>query len=82
METLREFPVSNLQGLVVLPGGDRVVSFWGPSPVLRFAPEGHDLVPLIEGAHAVGDIGYDAKRHRLLVPEFREDSVLFIDLAE
>src|SRR6267143_1808044 len=63
-------PKGSLDGLVHLADGSFLVSSWEGKAVYR----GKDNVfhAVIENVDSPADIGYDTKRHRLLVPHFTE----------
>lgn len=65
-------PAGGLDGLVVLADGTLLVSSWEESAVYRLGPERRPA-PLLEDLPSPADIGFDAKRRRVLVPLFRED---------
>lgn len=75
-------PGSNLTTLATGPGqfdgvevvGDAIwVSSWADSSVYRFA--GGQGTNVIKGVQSPADIGYDAKRHRVLIPVFMGNAV-------
>ena len=72
-------PNGGLDGLVVLDDGTFLASSWGASAVYLGRPGG-EFKAIIEGAKSPADIGYDSKRHRLLVPQMMEDTLRLYDL--
>lgn len=62
-------PGTRNDGLVSLPGGDWLVSSWDARAVLRVRADG-EVLPVVEDIGTPADIGYDARRNRLLVPSF------------
>lgn len=64
---LAELPEGQLDGLVHLKNGDVLVSSWEGEGVYRGGPN-REFVPLLTGIGTPADLGYDAKRNRLLVP--------------
>lgn len=66
-KTLAELPDGQLDGVVRLADGSVLVSSWGGEGVYRGRP-GRRFGPILTGIDTPADIGYDAKRHRLLVP--------------
>lgn len=60
-------PRGLLDGLVRLPDGTVLVSSWLGEGIYRGSP-GEAFEPVLTGIDAPADIGYDAKRKRLLVP--------------
>lgn len=65
--TVAQLPRGQLDGLVSLPDHSLVVSSWLGEGVYRGSPGG-DFQPILTGIDAPADLGYDAKRNRLLVP--------------
>jgi len=59
---IARFPTGQLDGLVHLADGTAVVTSWEGDEIYR----GRDAI--LAGLDAPADIGYDARRHRLLVP--------------
>ncbi len=74
-----KLPSGALDGLVALEDGTFLVSSWASSSVYRGKPGG-TFEAIIENAKSPADIGYDAKRHRLLMPQMMEDSLRFYQL--
>ena len=68
-----------LDGIVSLEGGGILVSSWGDSTVYRIHPDG-TVSPLIQEVETPADIGYDAVRNRLLIPLFRGDGILVLEV--
>lgn len=70
-------PASNrqLDGVVFTNDGGFLFSSWGDSAVYRVDAAGA-VSRVIEHVPAPADIGYDAKRNRVLVPLFTENRVL------
>lgn len=60
-------PRGELDGLVHLADGTFLISSWRASEVFR-GPAGGPFEPILGGINAPADLGYDTKRHRLLVP--------------
>ncbi|HYC88731.1 MAG TPA: hypothetical protein VEO54_05935 [Thermoanaerobaculia bacterium] len=65
--TVAKLPRGQLDGLVRLADGSVVVSSWLGEGVYRGTP-GAAFEPILTGIDAPADLGYDTKRHRLLVP--------------
>jgi hypothetical protein len=61
-------PRQQLDGVVRLDDGTFFVSSWYGAAVYR-GKEGGTFVPILQSLNNPADIGYDTKRHRLLVPE-------------
>jgi sugar lactone lactonase YvrE len=67
-------PKGSLDGLVAMSDGSFLVSSWDGKAVYRGRP-GETFTAVIENVDSPADIGYDTKRHRLLVPHFMESRV-------
>jgi hypothetical protein len=67
-------PGGALDGLVILPDGTFYVSSWERKVVYAGRPGGPWKVA-IDGVNAPADIGWDAKRDRLLVPLFEDGAI-------
>jgi sugar lactone lactonase YvrE len=72
-------PNGGLDGLVALPDGTLAISSWNAKAVYRGSPSG-PFTALVENIDSPADLGYDSKRHRLLVPHFMENKVTFHDV--
>lgn len=70
----QKLPKGSLDGIVVLPGGDFLISSWEANAVYRGRPGG-DFTPVIENVKSPADIGWDPKRSRVLVPLFESNEV-------
>jgi hypothetical protein len=73
-------PVGQLDGVVLLPGGDVLVSSWASSSVVRVSPDGSS-VTVASDAPAPADIGYDSSRNLLLIPLFNDNAVRIVPLG-
>jgi len=69
-----KIPKGSLDGLVHMGDGSFLVTSWDGKTVYRGKPGGA-FAPVVENVDSPADIGYDAKRHRLLVPHFMENVV-------
>ncbi len=69
-------PKGGLDGLVALPDGSLAVSSWDAKAIYRGSEKG-PFQAIVENIDSPADIGYDSKRHRLLVPHFMENKVTF-----
>jgi hypothetical protein len=69
-----------LDGIVMLPDGGFAMSSWGDSAVYRIGADGQ-VTRAVEHLDAPADIGYDARRDRLLVPLFNSGVVLIHPLG-
>ena len=67
-------PAGSLDGLAVTGDGSFLVSSWDAKTVFR-GPSGGPFEPVVENVDAPADIGFDAKRGRILVPHFMENRV-------
>ena len=65
-------PGTRNDGVVELPDGSWLVSSWDARAVLRVTGDG-DVRAVIDDIGSPADIGYDAGRHRVLVPSFDGD---------
>lgn len=65
-----------LDGLVSLEERGFLLSSWGDSAVYWIQADG-TVSPLVEGVEAPADIGFDAKRNRVLVPLFHGNALRF-----
>lgn len=74
-----KMPQGSLDGLVHLSDGTFLVSSWDGKAVYR-GPAAGPFRPVVENANAPADIGYDTKRHRLLIPHFMDSIVSIHDL--
>lgn len=71
----QKLPHGQLDGIVVLDGGEVLASSWSGSMVLRGKP-GAEWKPAIENVKSPADIGWDEKRKRVLVPVFQGNTVI------
>jgi sugar lactone lactonase YvrE len=71
----QKLPKGQLDGVIVLDGGDVLVSSWEGSVIYRGKPGG-EWKPIIENVKSPADIGYDTKRHRILIPIFTGNTVI------
>ena len=69
-----KLPKGSLDGLVHLSDGSFLVSSWDGKAVYR-GPQHGVFTTVIQNVNAPADIGYDAKRHRLLIPHFMDSIV-------
>jgi len=75
---LASLDASRLDGLVALPDGSLLVSSWDASAVFRVAGDSTSVA--FEDLRTPADIGYDARRNRLLVPSFEGGTLLILPL--
>jgi hypothetical protein len=74
-----KLPKGSLDGLVHLSDGSFLVSSWDAKAVYRGKPGG-TFDTVVSNVDSPADIGYDTKRHRLLVPHFVENVVSMHDV--
>jgi sugar lactone lactonase YvrE len=67
-------PAGQLDGLIRLPDGSLLVSSWEASSVYRVSAAG-EVQTLASGVESPADIGYDARRNRVLIPLFMQNRV-------
>jgi len=67
-------PSGSLDGLVHLSDGSFLVTSWDSKSVYRGKPGG-SFAAVVENVNAPADIGYDTKRHLLLIPHFMDNIV-------
>ena len=72
-------PSKGLDGVVALDDGTFLVSSWESSTVYQGKPGG-EFKALAKGIKSPADIGFDAKRGRLLVPQMTENTVAIYDM--
>jgi len=76
--SVAKLPKGSLDGLVHLADGSFLVSSWESKSVYR--GKGTEFTAVVENVDSPADIGYDTKRHRLLVPHFMENVVSIHDI--
>lgn len=69
-----KLPNGGLDGLLVV-ADTLFCSSWGGSVVYRGKLGGTTFEPIIQNVKGPADLGWDSKRHRLLVPRFLDDRV-------
>lgn len=75
-------PASRLQwdGVVLLPDGGFLATSWTDQCVYRVGPDG-TMTRALEGVEAPADLGWDARRQRMLVPLFNTSRVIIHPLG-
>jgi hypothetical protein len=73
-------PDGALDGVVKLPDGSVLVTSWKSSAVLKGTPGGQ-FTPLFSDVKTPADIGFDSKRHAVLIPLMMADTVRIQRLA-
>ena len=76
---VRKLPKGSLDGLVLF-NGDVYVSSWDGQSIFRGPPTG-PFSEIVTGVAAPADIGHDAWRHALLIPQFNDNVVRIVPLA-
>lgn len=74
-----KLPQSQLDGLVILPDGSKLVTSWKGKTVYRVDDDTVEVVA--SDIRTPAQIGYDRKRDRVLVPAAKENEVLVYSLA-
>ena len=78
-DTIATLPAGQLDGVIRTGDGAYVVSSWESSAIYRIAPDG-SVTTLAEGLEAPADIGFDARRERVLVPLFSANAIEVVPL--
>lgn len=77
IEPITDLPGGQLDGVILLDDGSMLVSSWETSTVYYVPPLGEgEVVPVVEQVPSPADIGWDARRHRVLIPIFQENRVV------
>jgi len=76
--SVAKLPKGSLDGLVHLSDGSFLVSSWDGKAVYR--GKGDSFQTIVDNVDSPADIGYDTKRHRLLIPHFMENVVTVHDV--
>jgi sugar lactone lactonase YvrE len=72
LTTALEMPVGGLDGLVRLPDGSLLVSSWENNTVYHVDPQ-NQVHAILPNMTSPADIGFDARRSRVLIPLFQEN---------
>jgi hypothetical protein len=70
-------PAGGLDGLIRLNDGRLIVSSWAGSAIYALG-KNRKFTVLAKGLVSPADLGVDTKRHRLLVPLFKENKVIIL----
>ena len=70
-------PKGNLDGLIQLDDGRRLISSWGESAVYAMHPDNTYSI-FASDLDAPADLGFDTKRQRLLIPLFKKNQLVFL----
>ena len=73
-------PAGSLDGIVKANDGTLLIASWDASAIFRGTAE-KGFTTAISGVEAPADIGYDAKRDRVLIPLFKSDAVQITPLG-
>lgn len=71
----QKLPTGQNDGIVVIDGGEYLVSSWEGSTIYRGKP-GAQWKPVVQNVKSPADIGWDSKRKRILIPIFQGNSVI------
>lgn len=71
-------PKGQLDGFVILPGGNFLITSWEAQGVYAGRP-GAEFTLRLSDLPSPAGIGFDTKRHRLLVPSLQKDKVAVFD---
>lgn len=72
---VNKLPFGPLDGIVRALDGELMLSSWGRNSVFK-GRQNRELVAELEAVESPADIGYDAKRNRLLVPLFDKNALV------
>lgn len=75
-EKAQKLPKGSLDGIVKANDGSILVSSWEAKAVFQGTPGG-EFKEVVTGVESPADIGYDSKRHRVLIPLFTKDELQF-----
>ncbi len=71
----QKLPKGQLDGVVLLSGGEVLVSSWEGSAIYRGKPGG-EWKAVVANVKSPADFGYDTKRHRIVIPVFMGNTVI------
>lgn len=75
-EKAQNLPKGSLDGIIKANDGSVLVSSWEAKAIYQGKP-GEQFKEVLSGIESPADIGYDSKRHRVLVPLFMKDELQF-----
>ena len=75
-EKAQNLPKGSLDGIIRANDGSVLVSSWEAKAIYQGKP-GQEFKEVLSGIESPADIGYDSKRHRVLVPLFMKDELQF-----
>lgn len=73
-DSVATLPAGQLDGVVRTSDGTLYVSSWEGQAVYRVSPDG-TVSTVVENVEAPADIGWDTRRHRLLIPLFNGNRI-------
>jgi sugar lactone lactonase YvrE len=73
-DSIASLPAGQLDGVVRTGDGTLYVSSWEGQAVYRVTPDGQ-VSTVVENVEAPADIGWDSRRHRLLIPLFNGNRI-------
>ncbi|HEX6133174.1 MAG TPA: SMP-30/gluconolactonase/LRE family protein [Longimicrobiales bacterium] len=73
-EQVAQLPSGQLDGVVRTSDGSLLVSSWEAQAIFRVGPDGQ-VSAVVENVEAPADIGYDSRRHRVLIPLFNGNRI-------
>ncbi|HUG39961.1 MAG TPA: hypothetical protein VMM12_05735 [Longimicrobiales bacterium] len=79
-EVVATLPGGQLDGIIAFDDGSFLVSSWETSTVYHVTPAG-EAHPVVQDVESPADIGWDARRGRVLIPLFMRDRVEFHPIA-
>jgi len=74
-----KLPAGSLDGIEVTGDGRLLISSWEAEAVFA-GPTTGPFVKVVENVRSPADLGFDAKRNRILIPRFQDDALLFVPL--
>jgi sugar lactone lactonase YvrE len=72
---VKTLPKGGLDGIVKTSDGKWLISSWEGKQIFKGSPT-EEFTAVVSDLTSPADIGYDAKRNRLLVPQFTENTVV------
>ncbi len=78
---LPPLPGVNLDGIIVMDGGNLLISDWSTSSVYMLRPNG-SISAVSKNVESPADIGIDRRRNRLLIPGLLTDQILLAPLPD
>jgi len=75
----KTLPQGQLDGLLILPDGSKLISSWEGKNVVRLRPDGTTQV-VVDNVEAPAAIGFDSKRQKVLIPQLTLNTLVIADL--